>query len=145
MSDSRVQSIRATPGVFLAKMRLGTSNIVLATIFHIKSKRAISMIIHEVSRALMEEFAPKYIGYEHISREHVLRHYQTAIATELMAKRKDQVILVMGGTYLFVQKSSDNEFQRQSFSMHKHRNLVKPMIITATVSIESQLVVNKYP
>ena len=51
-----------------------------------------------------------------------------------MAERDDQVIIVMDGTYLFVQKSSDHIFQRRSYSMHKHRNLVKPMIITATVS-----------
>ena len=59
---------------------------------------------------------------------------KTAIATQLRAKRDDQVIIGMDGTYLFVQKSSDNVFQRRSYSMHKHRNLVKPMIITATVS-----------
>jgi hypothetical protein len=36
---------------------------------------------------------------------------------------------------LYVQKSTNNEFQRRSFSMHKHRHLIKPMITTATVSI----------
>jgi hypothetical protein len=61
-----------------------------------------------------------------------------------MAQRNDQAILVADGTYLFVQKSSDNEFQRRSFSMHEHRNLVKLMIITAEVSIDKQLVVHIY-
>ena len=52
-----------------------------------------------------------------------------------MADGDDQVIVVMDGTYLFVQKSGNNQFQRRSFSMHKHRNLIKPMITTATVGI----------
>ena len=52
-----------------------------------------------------------------------------------MADRDDQLIIVMDSTYLYLQKSSNNEFQRRSFSMHKHRNLIKPMIITATVYV----------
>ena len=52
-----------------------------------------------------------------------------------MAGRDDQLIIVMDSTYLYLQKSSNNEFQRRSFSMHKHRHLIKPMIITATVYV----------
>jgi hypothetical protein len=44
MRNSRVQSIRVALTVFFAKMRLGMRNIVLATIFHIKNKRVMSMI-----------------------------------------------------------------------------------------------------
>ena len=55
-----------------------------------------------------------------------------------MTDRDDQAIIVMDGTYLYLQKSSNNEFQRRSFSMHKHRNLIKPMIITATVNVRSE-------
>ena len=51
-----------------------------------------------------------------------------------MTDSATQVVIVMDGTYLFVQKSNDNLFQRRSFSMHKNRNLIKPMILTATVS-----------
>ena len=82
----------------------------------------------------MKDFAAYYLGFHHIDRDAVLPEHQIAIATQLMAERDDPVIIIMDDTYLFVQKFSDNIFQRRSYSMHKHRNLVKPMIITATAS-----------
>lgn len=134
MRNSHVRSIRVALAIFLAKMRLGISNAVLASMFHLKDKRVVSRIIHDVSTALLKEFVPNHLGFQHVDRSTVLRHHQTSIATELMAERDDQVIIIMDGTYLFVQKSSSNQFQRRSFSMHKYRNLIKPMITTATVS-----------
>ena len=134
MRNSRTRSIRVALAVFLAKMRLGLSNVVLASMFHLKDKRCVSRIIHSAVSALMKDFIPHHLGFRHIDRDTVLLEHQTAIATQLMAERDDQVIIVMDGTYLFVQKSRDNIFQRRSYSMHKHRNLIKPMIITATVS-----------
>ena len=128
------RTIRVALAIFLVKMRLGLSNTVLASMFHLKNKRSVSKIIHSTTRALQEYFVPKHIGFQHIDRETVLHHHQTTTASELMTERDDQVIIVMDGTYLFVQKSSDNNFQRRSFSMHKHRHLIKQMIITATVS-----------
>jgi hypothetical protein len=115
-------------------MRIGLSKAVLASMFHLKDKRSVSRIIHSAASALMKDFVPHHLGFHHIDRDTVLLEHQTAIATQLMAERDDQVIIVMDGTYLFVQKSSDNVFQRRSYSMHKHGNLVKSMIITATVS-----------
>jgi hypothetical protein len=131
---SRIRTIRVALAIFLVKMRLGLSNTVLASMFHLKNKRTVSRIIHSTARALQEHFVPKHLGFQHIDREIVLQKHQTSIASELMTESDDQVIIVMDGTYLFVQKSSDNNFQRRSFSMHKHRHLIKPMIITATVS-----------
>lgn len=116
------------------KLRLGLSNAVLAAMFHLTGKRQVSEIIHAVRLALLKDFVPSHLGFQHIDRQTVLQQHQTAIATQLMTDDDTQVVIVMDATYLFVQKSSDNLFQRRSFSMHKHRNLVKPMILTATVS-----------
>lgn len=134
MRHSYVRSVRVALAVFLVKMRLGVSNRVLATLFHLKNKRVVSRIVHEVTKALLKDFVPYHLGFQHIERETILQRHQTDIASQLMTNKKDQVIVVMDGTYLYVQKSTNNEFQRRSFSMHKHRNLIKPMIITATVS-----------
>lgn len=134
MRNSRLRSIRVALAVFLAKMRLGLSNAVLASIFHLNGKRSVSRTVNGVSKALLKDFVPHHLGFTHIDRDSVLRHHQTSISSKLLVDRDDQVIIVMDGTYLFVQKSRDNKFQRRSFSMHKHRNLIKPMLITATVS-----------
>jgi len=135
MRTSYIRSIRIAVATFCAKMRLGLSNRVLSTLFHIKDERVVSRIIHQVTNALIKDFVPAYLGFDHISRESVLNYHQTAIANVLFTDNEDQVVLVMDGTYLYVQNSSHNELQRRTFSTHKHRHLIKPMIITTTVRI----------
>ena len=135
MHNSRVRSIRVALAVFLLKMRLGLSNALLSSLFHLKSKRVVSRIVHETADALLKDLVPYHLGFQHIHGKTVLQSHQTAIASQLMCDQDDQVIMVTDGTYLFVRKSSNNRFQRRSFSMHKHRNLIKPMITTATVSL----------
>ena len=39
---------------------------------------------------------------------------------------------MMGHIYIYIQKSEQFEFQRSTYSMHKHRNLVKPMMLIST-------------
>lgn len=82
----------------------------------------------------MKDFTPHHLGLQHIDRQAVLDHHQTAIATELFTTNPNQLCIIMDGTYLYIQKSSNNEMQRRTYSFHKHRHLVKPMIITTTVS-----------
>lgn len=135
MHNSNVRSINVALAVFLAKMRLGLSNRVLACLFHLKSKRTVSRIFHQVREMLMKSFVPLNLGFQHISRDAVLSNHQTVVATELLTNEPNQIVLVADGTYLYCQKSSNNEFQRRTYSNHKRRHLVKPMIITASVSM----------
>ncbi|OWF40567.1 hypothetical protein KP79_PYT19999 [Mizuhopecten yessoensis] len=44
----------------------------------------------------------------------------------------EPAILVIDGTYIYIQKSGQFMFQRRSYSMHKHRPLVKPMMFVTT-------------
>ena len=133
MRQSRIRSKRVAIALFCAKMRLGLSNRVLSTIFRIKDNQAVSRIIHQVTEALMTNFVPKHIGFRHVSRHTVLEQHQTLKANTLLTNNNQQVVVVMDGTYLYLQKSANNELQRRTYSTHKHRHLVKPMIITTTV------------
>ncbi|CAF1650537.1 unnamed protein product [Adineta ricciae] len=132
MRTSRVRSLREALAIYLMKLRLSVSNSVLATIFRLRNKRAVSRILQQVRQSLGSNFTPTYLGLSHINREEVLAHHQTAIANTLLTSQLDQVCVAIDGTYLYIQKSSNNTFQRRTYSMHKHRNLIKPMIITAT-------------
>ena len=120
--------------VFLAKMRLSLSNQVLAILFQLKDKRTVSHIISEVRAALMKDFVPLHLGLRHIDRATAIDKHQTAIANILFTNGPQQLCVVADSTYLFIQKSSDNQFQRRSYSLHKRRHLIKPMILTTTVS-----------
>ena len=135
MRNSSVRSLRLALAVYISKLRLGMSNVVLASMFRLNGKRAVSRILQQVRQKLSDNFAPHYVGFNHISREEVLSHHQTAIANKLLTTQPDQVCVALDGTYLYIQKSSNNTFQRRTYSMHKHRHLLKPMIVTATVRI----------
>ncbi|XP_062619706.1 uncharacterized protein LOC134281247 [Saccostrea cucullata] len=57
------------------------------------------------------------------------------LAKELFSPGYEQrppVLLVLDGTYIYIQKSCNFRFSRRSFSMHKHRPLVKPMMVVTT-------------
>lgn len=135
MRTSNVRSIRVAIAIFCAKMRLGLSKCALATMFHIRNKRTVSRIVHQVTDALMKDFVPAHLGFRHISRETVLKHHQTTMANVLLTDTNHQVVVVMDGTYLYIQKSGHNELQRRTYSVHKHRHLIKPMVITTTVRV----------
>ena len=93
--------------------------------FHLEDKRSVSSVIHSVRKAMMTDFVQKYLGFHHINRQTVIDHHTTTIAKKLLLSTPNQLVLVIDSTYLYVQKSTNNEFQRRSYSLHKHRNLVK--------------------
>ena len=74
-----------------------------------------------------------YIGFEHVSRNDVKNNHTTIFARELLAGGNAEcAILILDGTYIYIEKSSKYSFQRKSYSMYKGRPLVKPIIITAS-------------
>ena len=135
MRNAYLRSVREALAIFLEKVRLGFSNRVLVCLFRLTSKRSVSHICHQVRVALMHDFVPSRVEFQHVSRKTILAQHQTAVATELLTNGSEQIVLIADGTYFFCRKSSSDEFQRRKYSQHKRRHLVKPMIITASVSI----------
>ena len=134
MRNSHIRSIRVAVAIFLMKMRLSLSDRVLAVLFHLNNKHIVSHIVTQVHKALMNEFVPLHLGLRHIDHQLTIDQHQTSIATILHTSKPDQLCVVADGTYLFIQKLTDNQFQTKTYFMHKHRNLVKLMILTTTRS-----------
>ena len=42
------------------------------------------------------------------------------------------MVLIADGTYCFIQKSANLEFQRETYSIQKKRNLIKPFVVCAS-------------
>ena len=135
MRNARLRSALEALAIFLAKIRLGLSNRVLVCLFRLTSKRSVSHICHQVRVALMQDFVLNHVRFQQMSREAILVQHQTAVATGLLTNDPGQIVLIADGTYFFCKKSSNSEFQRRTYSQHKRRHLVKPMIITTSVSI----------
>ena len=81
--------------------------------------------MYSVRKAMVTDFVPKCLGFHRISGQTVIDHHTTATARELLLNTPNQSAIVIDSTYIYVQKSSNNEFQRRSYSLHKHRNLIK--------------------
>ena len=75
MRNSSIRSIHVAVAVFLAKLRLGLSNRVLATLFHLDN-RVVSYIVSQVRKALINDFVPCYLGLQHINREIAIKDKQ---------------------------------------------------------------------
>ncbi|VDI01203.1 Hypothetical predicted protein [Mytilus galloprovincialis] len=122
---------RETICIFLTKMRSGMSNKLMATIFNV-GKDSIRRAVTTVRKNLMQTFVPKHLGFNHISRENLIENHTRPLAQTLFGNEFNPAILVIDGTYIYIQKSGQFQFQRRTFSMHKHRPLVKPMVFVTT-------------
>lgn len=132
VKSSQNRTSRTCLAILLVKLRIGVSNQLLATLFNI-SKTAVRSAIKSARTALSTYFTPKYIGFNHISRQSVIEQHTRPLAQELFGDLISKpAILVLDGTYIFIQKSNNFHFQRRSYSMHKHRCLVKPMMVVTT-------------
>ncbi|CAC5371568.1 unnamed protein product [Mytilus coruscus] len=97
------------------------------------SKDSIRKAISSARDAVKQYFTPKYLGFKHVSRENVIQNHTSPLAQTLFGDIKNTTaILVIDGTYIFIQKSGQFNFQRSIYSMHKHLNLIKPMMFVTT-------------
>lgn len=132
LRNSSVRTINTCVAILLTKLRTGLLNHLLGVIFSL-SKDQIQRCIHSGRNCLMKDFVPLHIGFQHISHEDFVSRHITPLSKQLFSSHDDDAaIIVLDGTYVYIQKSSNYTFQRMSYSLHKHRPLVKPMVIVGT-------------
>ncbi|CAG2251516.1 unnamed protein product [Mytilus edulis] len=132
LRKSEIRSVKTCLAILLVKLRTGLSNSILATLFSLEIHQ-IQRATHAARSSLMKSFVPKFLGFQHMSHEKFTRDHTTPTARTLFADDQQETgILVLDGTYIYLQKSSHHHFQKQTYSMHKGRSLVKPMMIVAT-------------
>lgn len=115
--------------LYLAKLRTGETDERLSNLFQVSythAKRLMSL----AREAVKNNFLPKYLGFNSIDRIKAKNHI-TNIARKLFCNNSEQIITIWDATYIYIQKSSNYQFQRKSFSVQKKRQLIKPMMIVA--------------
>ena len=116
---------------FLIKLRTGLSLCQIGSILNVSNdKGSLSKVIKNVRTQLFKNFVPLHLGFSHVSREELINEMTRLLAKRLMDC--NNLILILDGTYFYVEKSSNNTLQRNLFSLHKHRPLVKFMMIVTT-------------
>ena len=101
---------------------------------HLREKRQLSRVVNAADSVLSPVFVPRHLGFQHMDRQTILHQQKLVTGSQLMTNRPSQVIIVMDGTYLFVQKFNNIRCQRRSLTMHKHRNLIKTTNIAAATT-----------
>lgn len=112
------------------KLRTGRSDKDLAIIFN-TTDRTVSNRIKKVREALKKDFVQRYVNRERSRAE--LMGLKTSLSHVLFDDGvEDRAHLVLDGTYLYIEKSSDQIFQKLTFNAHKKRNYLKVMMGVAT-------------
>ena len=102
--NSSQRSIRTAIGIYLCKLHLGLSNRLLLIMFDLPDKRAVSRIINSARQVLKVYFTPRNLGFGHVTRQCVIDRHTTTISRQLMCDGgKDTAILVVDGTYIYIQ------------------------------------------
>ena len=133
LRHTEIRSARTAIACLLVQLRLGLSHETLCTLFSIEDKRKMSRILDCACAAIKRYFVPKHLGFDHIETSKVIADHTRPLAKILLGKNdSSKAILILDGTYCYIQKSSNNLLQRRTYSLHKGRPLVKPMMIVST-------------
>ena len=110
--------------LFWAKLKTNISWPQLSALCGL-NKQKVSRTFHKVLNALNETLVPQYLGTQHLSRQEAISH--NTIFTQTFYG--DNVTLILDGTYIYIQKSDEHQFQRSSYCGQKKRNYLKFMSI----------------
>lgn len=109
---------------YLIKPRTGETDTRIGEVLGL-DRTSIAKYCIIARNAMSTDFVPNHLGFEHLNRQQLLDRY-THTSKLLFG---DNAVLIWDGTYLYTQKSGNYDFQRKSYSMQKHRCLVKPMMV----------------
>ena len=132
MRNSNERSISQALAVYLCWMKRNVDQTFLATIFGI-SQRDVSRYCQQIRESLMNNFVKNNLGASSLNRDDFLNN-NTDIVKRLFFDNSDsdQLAIIADGTYCYIQKSSNNDFQRKTYSCQKKRHLIKPFVICTT-------------
>jgi hypothetical protein len=112
--------------IYLFWLRHGLSMETIATLFDI-SFQDVSRYCFQI-RSGLKSFVEDNLGVKRYSRDDWLAH-NTEMVSKLFIEKENQLILIADGTYCYCEKSSNNSFQRMTYSGQKKRHLVKPFVV----------------
>ena len=98
--------------------------------FNLNSKGCVSNTMSAVAETLTTHFVPKYLGFEHKTREELIEENVLTFTSKVLGADAGQAVVILDGTHLQIDQLLDFGVQRKIFSSQKHRNLIKTMIVS---------------
>lgn len=129
-SDSR--NVTQAIVVFLFKLRTGNSNNVISSILGLERPQQVSDFSASVLKSFENDVLPSRFGIKASDRQYLIEKHTAPVAKLLHNVNDSQLALVCDGTYLKHEKSTNNEYQRKSYSGQKKAPLCKPFTICTT-------------
>jgi len=117
---------------YLMKLRTGDSNERISALFNIP-KRTLDDYVSEARHLMYDYFVPRHLGLNHINRQEIVTR-NLLIPQGLFGSHngENKPVIIIDGTYCFIEKSSNYLYQKRTYSLHKYNNLVKPFMIVCT-------------
>ena len=133
LRHTNIRTPRTAIACLLVKLRLGLSHQTLCTLFSVEDKRKMSRILDSACTVITNYFVPKHLGFDHIERQQVVENHTRPLAKILLDDNDpNKVIVILDGTYCYIQKSTNNLLQRRTYSLPKGKPLVKPMMVVSS-------------
>lgn len=116
-------------GVFLMYMYTSLSESKIGAFLGL-SQATVSRYINITRESLLSTFVPTFLN---VTREKV-RSETSNIARTLhkFSENEDKTLTVWDGTYIYLDKSNNFQFQKATYSGHKKTNYVKPMLVVTS-------------
>lgn len=111
--------------MYLMKMRTGMPNEDIGNSFGL-SKFTVGRRIKEARKALEIDFASKYVNY--VPERDDLINESTTLCRTIFCQTENKAVLICDGTYIYVNKSRNYEFQKLTYTDQKKRNFIKVMM-----------------
>ena len=131
LRNTQFRSIPQALAVYLFWLTTGLGQKKIATYFGTISQFDVARYLQQIRAGLSEKFVKENLGINHLSRDEWLKN-NSKVATDIFCTDENQFVIVADGTYCYIQKSSNNYFQRKTYSVQKKRHLVKPFVVTAS-------------
>lgn len=112
--------------MYLMKMRTGLPSADVGNKFKI-TRTTVDRLINKVRKSMSEDFAYNYVNY--IRDRDELIQLNTGMGRGLFCgDNPNRVVIICDGTYIYIHKSRNYEFQKRTYSDQKKRNFVKIMM-----------------
>lgn len=130
--------------LYLVRLRHGISISKTINIFPLLNERTIYDQFKKLRIFLVNNFVASNLGINNITREEMNTKYTKSISKKLYNADDDSIVTVWDGTYVYIEKSSNYKFQKETYSLHKGRNLVKMMMVVSTTGFKFNFLINSY-
>jgi len=131
MRNSENRNVTQALVVFLFKLRSGNSNKLIASILQLEYEQQVSNFCESVIKFFEKDILPLHFGVQACSRDDLI-HNQISVYINKLYGTENQLAIICDGSYIRYQKSSNNEYQRKSYSRQKKVPLCKPFTICTT-------------